>query len=44
MPRCRSLSISAIIEMTAVTLFAFNMMMTLRTGPVLHVLEPRTAP
>ena len=40
----KTLPLSAIIEMTAVTLFAVNMMMTLRTGPALHALEPRTAP
>ncbi|MGZ8708944.1 MAG: hypothetical protein ACXW28_01865, partial [Thermoanaerobaculia bacterium] len=40
----KTLPLSAIIEMTAVALFAFNMMMTLRTGPALPVLEPRTAP
>lgn len=51
MPRCRSLSqpydaglSGTFIEMTAVALFAFNMMMTLRTGPALPALEPRTAP
>ena len=35
----KTLPLSAIIEMTAVTLFAFNMMMTLRTGPALHALS-----